>query len=222
MRCNNIHDMIPLIKFMAKVLGPNTEILLHGLGDYGNSIIAIENGHISGRKAGGPVTDLVLNIIKNKRYETEDFVTNYTGRSKKGNLLKSSTLYLKNDQNELIGLICVNVDMSVFMELDQKLRAIINYDLEEDVFGDAPSVQSADKVEENFGESLEDLTASSVESILSEFGIPPERMSPDEKIEVVRQLNEKGVFLLKGEVSRVARYLNVSEATLYRYLSKVK
>jgi len=222
MRCNNIYDMIPLIKFMAKVMGPNTEILLHGLGDYGNSIIAIENGHISGRKAGGPVTDFVLNIIKNKRYETEEFDTNYTGRSKKGNLLKSSTLYLKNDQNELIGLVCVNVDMSVFMDLDQKLRAIINYDLAEDVFGDAPLVQPSDKVEENFGESLEDLTASSIETIINDFGIPPERMSPEEKLDVVRQLNEKGVFLLKGEVSRVARYLNVSEATVYRYLSKVK
>lgn len=222
MRCNDVHEIIPMVKFMAKVLGPNAEVLLHDLRDYDHSIIAIENSHISGRKIGGPITDLVLNIIKNKSYETEDFITNYTGKSKSGNLLKSSTYYIKNDQNELIGLLCVNVDMSVFMDFDKRLRQIINYDLNEDVFGPEESVRPAAEVEENFGESLEDLSATSIEALVNESGISPERMSPEEKIEIVRQLNDKGVFLLKGEVSRVAKYLNVSDATIYRYLSKVK
>ncbi|NDL67046.1 helix-turn-helix transcriptional regulator [Anaerotalea alkaliphila] len=222
MRCNDIREMIPLVKFLGKVLGPNAEVVLHDLKNYDNSIVAIENGHISGRKPGGPVTDLVLSVIKNKRYEKEDFVTNYTGKSKSGNLLKSSTFYLKNDRSELIGLLCTNIDMSVYMDLDKKLRQIINYDLEEDVFGQEPLPEQPGRVDENFGESLEDLTASSIESIVSEYGVTPGRMSPDEKIEIVRQLNEKGVFLLKGEVSRVAKYLNVSDATVYRYLSKIR
>lgn len=214
--------MIPLVKFLAKVLGPHAEIVLHDLKNLDNTIVALENGHISGRKPDSPVTDLVLDIIKNKRHETEDFITNYTGRSKKGSLLKSSTLYLKNDRNELVGLLCINVDMSVFMDLDKQLRTIINYDLQEDVFEQPDNSASGDRIEENFAESLEDLTTSSIESVIRDCGVPPERMSPDEKIEIVRQLNEKGVFLLKGEVSRVAKHLNVSEATMYRYLSKVK
>jgi len=85
------------------------------------------------------------------------------------------------------------------MDLDQKLNAIINCDLEEDVFGDAPLVQPSEKVEENFSESLEDLTASSIETIIHQFGIPPEKISPDEKIEAVRQLNGKGVFLSRAK-----------------------
>ncbi|MFP3381633.1 helix-turn-helix domain-containing protein, partial [Bacillus sp. SIMBA_069] len=39
---------------------------------------------------------------------------------------------------------------------------------------------------------------------------------------VVKILNEKGAFLLKGGVSEVAKYLDVSEATIYRYLNKIK
>lgn len=222
MRCNDMQELIPLVKFLAKVIGPHGEVLLHDLKDYDHSIIAIENNHISGRNVGAPITDLMLDVIKNKRYKGKDFITNYTGKSKSGSLLKSSTFYVKNDKDELIGLLCINVDMSVFMNLDRQLRQIISYDLNEDVFGDEKSIEQPEKVQENFGDSLEDLTASSIESIIAAYGVPPERMSAEEKTEIVRQLNEKGVFLIKGEVGRVAKYLNVSDATVYRYLSKVK
>ena len=43
-------------------------------------------------------------------------------------------------------------------------------------------------------------------------------MTPEEKIEIVRQLESKGVLMLKGAVSEVAEKLLVSEATLYRYI----
>jgi predicted transcriptional regulator YheO len=46
-------------------------------------------------------------------------------------------------------------------------------------------------------------------------------MTPDEKIAIVRTLNDKGVFLLKGAVAVVARHLAASEATVYRYLQRV-
>jgi predicted transcriptional regulator YheO len=41
-------------------------------------------------------------------------------------------------------------------------------------------------------------------------------------MDIVKKLNDKGVFLIKGEVSRVAEYLKVSDATVYRYLNKIK
>ncbi|MEA4960599.1 helix-turn-helix domain-containing protein [Lutispora sp.] len=50
--------------------------------------------------------------------------------------------------------------------------------------------------------------------------VPPERMSPEEKMEIVKQLESQGVFLLKGSVQEVAKHLKASDATIYRYLSK--
>lgn len=40
-------------------------------------------------------------------------------------------------------------------------------------------------------------------------------------MDVIRQLNENGVFLLKGIVSTVAKELSTSEASIYRYLGKM-
>lgn len=219
MNCNEVRDYIPMVNFLAKLLGPNTEVVLHDLRNYEESIIAIENGHISGRKIGGPVTDLVLSIVKNKNYMNSDFVANYTGKTKGGNLLKSSSFFIKDEKGSIIGMLCVNSDVSVYLDLHKQLGDIINYGMDHEL---VKEVNENSAIEENFGESVEEITLSSIESILHDYDIPPERMSSQEKMEIVKKLFDKGVFLIKGEVSRVAEYLKVSDATMYRYLNKIK
>ena len=61
-----------------------------------------------------------------------------------------------------------------------------------------------------------------ISSVISKITMPLDRLSPQEKIEIIRELNELGVFLLKGGVSQVATSLSISEPTVYRYLQKIK
>ena len=49
----------------------------------------------------------------------------------------------------------------------------------------------------------------------------PERCPTEVKRRIARQLQEYGVFKLKGQVSEVAKRLGVSEKTIYRYLKEV-
>ena len=44
----------------------------------------------------------------------------------------------------------------------------------------------------------------------------------EEKIRIVENLHRAGLFSMKGAVSEVAAQLGASEATVYRYLSKLK
>ena len=62
-----------------------------------------------------------------------------------------------------------------------------------------------------------------VSSILAErfAGISPARLKQEERMTVIHTLQEKGVFLIKGAVPEVAQALSCSEATIYRYLSKL-
>ncbi|WKY46886.1 PAS domain-containing protein [Eubacteriaceae bacterium ES3] len=219
MKFYDVSDYIPMVNFLANVLGPNTEVVLHDLRNYEESIIAIENGHISGRKIGGPVTDLVLGIVKNKKYSDSDYVANYTGKTKDGIRLKSSSFFIKDEAGSIIGMLCVNTSISVYLELHKQLSDIINYGMDQDLIS---QVSESNIVEENFRESVEEITMGSVEAVLAGYDIPPERMSSDEKMEIVKKLFDKGIFLIKGEVSRVAEYLKVSDATMYRYLNKIK
>ena len=41
-------------------------------------------------------------------------------------------------------------------------------------------------------------------------------------MEIIRDLNNNGMFLLKGAVATVAEVMGVSEPSVYRYLQKVK
>ena len=61
-----------------------------------------------------------------------------------------------------------------------------------------------------------------IEEVTGTPGIHASRLTMEEKIKIVDALNQGGLFYLKGAVSEVAAQLGSSEATIYRYLSKLK
>jgi predicted transcriptional regulator YheO len=52
--------------------------------------------------------------------------------------------------------------------------------------------------------------------------MPPERLSQEEKMEVIKFLYEQGFFQLKGAAENIAAELHVSTPTIYRYLRKIQ
>ena len=78
------------------------------------------------------------------------------------------------------------------------------------------------EVFENLHDSLDDALSAIIDNVLSRYEAEPTRLSLDERIDAVRKLNENGLFLLKGGLSELAKRLEISEPTIYRYLNKVK
>ncbi|WP_231570981.1 helix-turn-helix transcriptional regulator [Gordoniibacillus kamchatkensis] len=201
------------VDFLAMVLGPSHEIVLHDLENLDHSIVAIKNNHISGRKVGDPATDLVLKILNDKEMQKKEFVYNYSGYSKNGKRLRSSTYFIRNEDGQIVGMLCINSDMTNVLKFMDSLAEFMNIQ----------DFEASDQtISENLSSSIEDLTLTSIQSILNSKSVEPERMTQEEKIEVVSELNQKGTFLLKGAVSEVAKHLKTSEATIYRYLQKLK
>ena len=73
---------------------------------------------------------------------------------------------------------------------------------------------------------LDEMIDMYVKECLEKMGFPSyflaERLNVDEKIKVVRYLQEKGTFKVKGAIVLVAEKLAVSEPTVYRYLKKME
>lgn len=201
---------IPLVDFLAEVFGDDAEVVLQDVSDFNNSVISIRNNHISGRKLGAPATNLVLKVM-NGNFTDKNYVTNYRGVSAVGKVVRSSTYFIKDDKNVVVGMLCINIDIDKFVQLKNHLDGILK--LPEEIF---------EKTTERFSVSAEGLASDSIETILEESGISPERMSQEEKMEVVYKLDKNGVFLVKGSICKVASVLNVSNATIYRYLSKIR
>ena len=219
-----------LVSFLKEMLGPNFEIVLHDVEKSNGAIIAIANGHITGRKVGDPLTTFALKTIADKKYEQNDYALNYHAKSKSGRLLRSSTLYIK-DKNKLIGLLCINFDDTQFQDLSEQLRKLVHPD---EVLYRRATMEEKNDVIENIAESISDVTQMVISEMfrknninfdtitLSQRNKLIDGLNQDDKFEIIRELNERGIFLIKGAVSEVANELLCSEPTIYRYLNKLK
>ena len=214
-----------LIEFLGKTLGPDYEVILHDLSDTGSSIIAIANGHISGRTVGAPLTNVALKLIADKVYERENYSLNYGGVGVNGQPLRSSTMFIKDKTGHPVGLLCINFDASRYQELSQKMLQLCHPDGFWPIPPAAvPHESAAPRTGydvESFYNSISDVTKDVVGQVIAESGVPADRLTQEEKMEIIELLDKKGIFLLKGSVKYVADCLYCSQASVYRYLSKV-
>ncbi|MBE6990247.1 MAG: hypothetical protein E7426_05830 [Ruminococcaceae bacterium] len=212
-----------LVDFLGHILGPDYEIALHELTDHSNEIVAIANGQLTGRHLGSPLSNRMLEFLAARMYETRDYVLRFESVTEGGKKMCSNTLFIKSRDNELTGLLCVNFDASRYEELSRRVMDLCGGML-------TPGQQSGTRLiaeeergapEQPYPTSIAGATASIVSEVVSGYPVPVERLTQDEKMEIMDTLNRKGVFLLKGSVSYVARELHSSEASIYRYLGKL-
>lgn len=215
-----LQGYIPFVNFLGQAIGPNCEVVLHDLTNPENAIIAIANGHVSGRKVGGPTTDLVLKVMKKGLEGEKSFIVNYNARIKNKGICRSSCFFIRDESSKIIGVLCINVDISNFVEARKLLDNLISYDAQPCM----STKSTADVVDvfENLQSSIEDVLTAIIDNVLNKYKVTPDRLSLNEKIDVVKRLNENGLFLLKGGLNELARRMQVSEPTIYRYLNKIK
>ncbi len=221
-----LEQYVKLTEFLGLALGPDYEIALHDLTDKNHSIIAIANGHVSGREVGAPLTNMALSILRDKSYETADYRLHYYGLSAAGKPLRSNTFLIKRG-GEPIGMLCVNFDDSRYREVSAQLMGLCHPDsfVSEVVFPEsAPKVAAGEaaRVPEEFHNSTEAVAADAISFELDRIGVPPDRLTPEERYQIICNLEQNGVFLLKGTVRDVAERLCCSQATVYRYCRQAK
>ncbi|EBL8544333.1 DNA-binding protein, partial [Salmonella enterica] len=61
-----------------------------------------------------------------------------------------------------------------------------------------------------------------INNVINIGNINPESLNAENKSHIISLLNDEGVFLLKGAVTKVAKKLNISEPTVYKYIQKLK
>ncbi|GIP51193.1 helix-turn-helix transcriptional regulator [Paenibacillus vini] len=218
-----LEKFFPVASFIAAIVGPKCEVVVHDISDPERSIIFIENGFISGRKVGDGSTDLVLKILKTEAYREEPFIANYKATGKFGQNFRSSTYFIKNDDQELVGLMCLNIDVTHMEVAAEWVQHILQGGSPSFLASpEAPPRQQEKPSAEYLQGNPDDLLQHMIGSVIGKLAIPPDRLSSQEKIDIVRELNDLGVFLLKGGVSEAAAALSISEPTVYRYLQKLK
>lgn len=213
---------IELVEFIGLTFGPDYEVLLYDVRNEDKSIVAIANGHVTGRSVGAPLTEAALKAIQQKEYLSINSKVNFTSLSH-NKVLRSSIQYIKDNKGDLIGLLCINFDDSNFVDITKKIMSLCHPDemIQKTKFERVENLQPTEE-SDNIGTSMEEVADLILKKITKDNSIPLDRLTKDEKINVVRALDDKGIFMLKGSVPYVAKLLHSSEATIYRYLSDIK
>ena len=211
-----------LVEYLGVVLGPSYEIALYDLRRDDRNIIAIANGHVSGRSVGAPLTESALKSMVNKEYVEIDYKANYNSVSKDNNILRSSTLFIKDANDCIIGLLYINFDDSEYRELNDKLMSLIHPDelIHENTFEKLENMKFADE-SDSIGTTIEEVSENAIRRVLKSNNVPLDRLTKEEKLNIVRILDEKGIFMLKGAVPYISELLHSSDATIYRYLNDI-
>ena len=218
-----LQPYVPLVEYIGQAFGKNCEVILHDLTDIEHSIVAIANSHVTGRQVGGHITDFGLEVLHDPRYQDCAFAVNYPG-SAPGlkRTMKSSTYFIRDKEGNTIGLFCLNFDITDWIKAGELIQQVVAFHNPAEKNGLPPSFPEVQTAQETFSASVEDTISTAIERIMKNYNIPPQRLTINEKKEIVDHLYARGIFALKGSVSTVAKRLDVSDQTVYRYLREVQ
>ena len=201
---------ISLAKGIARQFGPNCEVVVHDLGteELENSIVAIENGHISGRRVGDGPSHVVWEALKADPGKLEDRLA-YLTRTEDGKILKSSTIFIRDAEGKVVGIFAINYDITLMKAMEDQLRVF--------TATDAPS-EEPETITHNVNDLLEELIKQSAKLV----GKPVALMNKEDKVKAIRFLNDSGAFLITKSGQRVCNFFGISKYTLYSYIDEAK
>lgn len=208
---SELEQLIPLVDGVALTFNEICEVVLHDLANPSSSLVYIR-GNLTGRKIGAPATNLVLSVLKSEGNQSKDII-GYISKTSDGKILKSSTVFIRDNSGKIIGCFCINIDITHITLLNNVLNSLCKPSFPRE--GDA-------QADERFTNDISEMTELIIQEAVNELGKPVELMDKDEKIKIVKILENKGLFLVKGAVSRVAKALQVSKFTVYNYLEDVR
>ncbi|MBQ3407255.1 MAG: transcriptional regulator [Lachnospiraceae bacterium] len=198
-----------LARGLAEQFGSNCEIVIHDLSEehIDNSIVHIENGHVTGRKLGGSPSNVVIEAIQKNPDDLEDQYA-YLTRTDSGRILKSTTIFIKGEDKRPRYVLAINYDITNLLALESTIKSLTTTG--EDADADQPTPIPMD-----VNQLLDELIAQSVELV----GVPVAYMTKEDKIKAIQFLNDSGAFLITKSGDKVSKFFGISKYTLYSYVN---
>lgn len=203
---------------IGSVVGRNTEIILHDLTQPERSVIDIVNGHVSGRSVGSPVLGglqqdkgfaAVMRTTEADAGYEPAVIPNYPTTAADGRTLRSATAVFRDKTGQPFASLCINTDISGLLTAQAFLDQLM-----------APPPPRMEKVAEPA--DMELLMAEIIRSSLAGMSSHSRTQNKKAKLEAVRQMQERGIFIVKGGIEKAAAALGVTRYTIYNYLDEIR
>lgn len=196
-------DFEPYISFgksYVRLLAPLAEVVIHDIAT--NSIYFIE-GRLSNRKVGDPsFLDVDLQQLEQQIDQVIYPKVNFDGR-----LIKSISLPIKQ-KNNIIAVMCLNIDISVFSQMQQLAQAFL--------------VSSSNQPEILFKNDWQEKVHQVLHQWLSKHNLKINFLTNVQKKKVVQQMYEQGAFQERKSADYIASVLSLSRSSVFNYLKELR
>lgn len=193
-------SLMSLCAALAVLLKPHAEVVLHDLKT--GRIRYLANGFSKRRVGDASLIESLENIEAGGDVIGPYRKTNFDGRR-----LKSVTAVIRDPRGQPTSLLCINYDVEAFETLRDHLENLVALP--------ELSEQSAALFSGDWRERVNEV----VGVFLGERGITVTDLTPEDQVQLVRRLDEAGVFAVRKAVEYVQEVLRLSRATIYKRLS---
>lgn len=190
---------------LIKLLYPFAEVVIHNFKK--DNIEAIYNS-FSKREIGDNsyIDFLELDLISDQEIIGPYEKINYDGRK-----LKSISIVIRNELEEAIGLLCINIDISVFEQYRDLLQNFLSYEVE-------TKEETKQKI---FKNDLYEQINCFIHNYCKIKHLNVSYLTKNEKQDIILALKERGAFKGVNATSYISRILGISRATVYNYVNKI-
>ena len=195
-------------EIIAEMFAPNLEVIIHDLQSPDHSIIAIFNNHITGRKIGDGTSDIGYKKLAD---ELPDKIVNYNNQSPSGAELKSSSLTIRNRDDEIIGSMGFNFDLSSFVNIKEFFE----------IFTKTIVLDDLPDREQFFMWSVKDEIQQALNKYITSYDLHSKALNRKDKLNVVAYMKKEGHINKKGAISILSDMLAITRPTLYKYIKEV-
>lgn len=204
-----LKSYIPVANIITQTFGRNCEVSIHDLTQPENSVVYVSNGTVTGRKEGQSFNHLIRQVLLSKKFK-DDCTVNYLFEADNGKKIKSSSALIRNPKGEVVGMLCINYDLT------------LSYLIKEEVLGFLPELTQDEMPAEDDipNQNVMTIIDKLIENIIRNKDI--DNLKRKDNIELIRFMDEKGVFLVKGAIDKVAESLRLSKVTIYSYLDEAR
>lgn len=199
-----LKQYLDIAKAISNLLYPFAEVIVHNIEE--DQIEAIFNP-ISKREVGDS------SYLDKKYLDLETISSNIIGPYEKqnydGRKLKSISVIIKNKNDLAIGLLCINIDISVFYKYQNILDIFLSSYHQE-------SITEKNKI--LFKDDLYEQINVFITQYCIDENLNIDNLSRMEKKQLILKLKHEGALSGKNASQYIARILGVSRATVYNYL----
>lgn len=204
-----------LASFLVGSIGGSCSTVLYSITETeDNGEVLAVFGPDTGRKPGDPLTVFLKQILYEIRRTEAPGTTHVdTAASTSEGRVKLNIFAIRNSKQKIIGLFIICTQIDLVYDLWNTFNQYLGYKAAEDT-----SIKALGSGSDAI--SLSEYMQQLIQEEIDSFSVPAERMTMEEKRELIHRLERLEVFYVRDSVKITASLLKVSVPTVYRLLKK--